>query len=61
MGTVRPNYIQNERVSGQILASVFDSGDHPLPVLGLFGLAAYTAFLRPQKKIGVRKVFGCVS
>jgi putative ABC transport system permease protein len=47
---------QNERVSGQILA-VFSILAIIIACIGLFGLAAYTAFLR-TKEIGVRKVLG---
>ncbi len=47
---------QAERVSGQILG-VFSFLAIVIACIGLFGLAAYTAFLR-TKEIGVRKVLG---
>jgi len=47
---------QNERVSAQIL-DAFSILAILIACIGLFGLAAYTAFLR-TKEIGVRKVLG---
>ncbi len=47
---------KNEQTSGKILG-VFSSLAILIACIGLFGLAAYTAFLR-TKEIGVRKVLG---